>query len=49
MVISPFLAAYSAVLGLVGLILVLIATKGLSDHYNVAGIFNNALTEYSQQ
>ena len=43
MVISPFLAVYSAVLGLVGLILVLIAMKGLSDHYNESGIFNNAL------
>ena len=43
MVISPFLAVYSAILGLVGLILVLIAMKGLADHYNDAGIFNNAL------
>ena len=43
MVISPFLAVYSAVLGLVGLILVLIAMKGLADHYNDSGIFNNAL------
>jgi len=43
MVIGPFLGAYSGVLGLVGLILVLIALKGLSDHYNEAGIFNNAL------
>jgi uncharacterized membrane protein len=43
LVISPFLAVYSAVLGLVGLILVLIAMKGLSDHYSESGIFNNAL------
>ncbi len=43
MVIGPFLGAYSGVLGLIGLILVLIALKGLSDHYNEAGIFNNAL------
>ena len=43
MVIGPFIGAYSGVLGLVGLILVLIALKGLSDHYNEAGIFNNAL------
>jgi uncharacterized membrane protein len=33
----------ASVLGLVGLILVLIALKGLSDHYNEAGIFNNSL------
>ena len=43
MVISPFLAVYSAVLGLVGLILVLIAMKGLADYYKENGIFNNAL------
>jgi uncharacterized membrane protein len=43
MVIGPFIGAYSGVLGLVGLILVMIALKGLSDHYNEAGIFNNAL------
>ena len=43
MVIGPFLGVYSGLLGLIGLILVLIALKGLSDHYNEAGIFNNAL------
>ncbi len=43
MLISPFLAVYSAVLGLVGLILVLIAVKGLADHYDEDNIFNNAL------
>jgi len=43
MVIGPFLGAYTGVLGLIGLILVMIALKGLSDHYNDAGIFNNAL------
>ena len=43
MVIGPFLGVYTGVLGLVGLILVLIALKGLSDHYNEGGIFNNAL------
>jgi len=43
MVIGPFLGASSGVLGLIGLILVMIALKGLSDHYNDAGIFNNAL------
>jgi len=43
MVIGPFIGAYSGVLGLVGLILVMIALKGLSDHYSEGGIFNNAL------
>lgn len=43
MVISPFLGAYTGVLGLVGLIFVMIALKGLSDHYSEEGIFNNAL------
>lgn len=43
MVIGPFIGAYSGVLGLIGLILVMIALKGLSGHYNDAGIFNNAL------
>lgn len=47
LVISPFsgfvAGVFSSVLGLVGLILVLIAMKGLADHYNEGGIFNNAL------
>ena len=43
MVIGPFLGVYTGVLGLIGLILVLIALKGLSDHYTEGGIFNNAL------
>jgi uncharacterized membrane protein len=46
LVISPltFVAgAFGGLLGLVGLILVLIAMKGLSDHYMEAGIFNNSL------
>jgi uncharacterized membrane protein len=47
MLISPFsgfvAGAFSGVLGLVGIILVLIAMKGLADHYNEGGIFNNAL------
>ena len=44
MVISPFLVSgFTLVVGLVGLILVLIAVKGLSDHYNEASIFNNSL------
>jgi uncharacterized membrane protein len=47
MVISPcsgfVVGAFSSVLGLVGLILVLIAVKGLSDHYKEPSIFNNSL------
>ncbi len=47
MVISPFsgfvAGAFSFVLGLVGIILVLIAMKGLSDHYNEGSIFDNSL------
>ena len=34
---------YSGILSLVGLVLVLIAMKGLSDYYKEAGIFNNTL------
>lgn len=34
---------YASVLSLVGIILVLIAMKGLADYYNEGGIFNNAL------
>ncbi len=36
-------SAFSGILSLVGLILVLIAMKGLSDHYGEASIFNNSL------
>ena len=44
MVISPFLVSgFTLLVGLVGLILVLIAGKGLSDHYNEPSIFNNSL------
>jgi uncharacterized membrane protein len=46
MAISPFLGFFTgflSVLGLVGLILVLIAMKGMSDHYNEGSIFNNSL------
>jgi uncharacterized membrane protein len=44
MVISPFLVSgFTLLAGLVGLILVLIAVKGLSDHYNEASIFTNSL------
>lgn len=38
-----FLGAYTGILWLIGVILVLIAMKGLADHYKEAGIFNNAL------
>jgi len=34
---------YSGMLSLIGLVLVLIAMKGLSDYYKDAGIFNNTL------
>jgi uncharacterized membrane protein len=37
------LFAYSGIISLVGLILVMIAFKGLADYYTEAGIFNNAL------
>lgn len=44
MVISPFLVSgFTLLVGLVGLILVLIAVKRLSDHYKEASIFNNSL------
>ena len=46
MFISPlltFVAPYAGLLGLIGFILVLISLKGLGDHYNEGGIFNNAL------
>ena len=46
LVVSPFsfvAGVFGSVLGLVGLILVLIAMKGLADHYNEGGIFNNSL------
>jgi len=44
MVISPFLVSgFTLLVGLVGLILALIAVKGLSDHYKEASIFNNSL------
>jgi len=37
------LFAYSGIISLVGLILVMIAVKGLADYYSEAGIFDNAL------
>jgi len=39
----PFAGVYTGILALVGLILVLIAIKGLSNYYNDSSIFNNAL------
>ena len=39
----PFAGAYTGILALVGLILVLIAMKGLSNYYKDSSIFNNAL------
>jgi uncharacterized membrane protein len=41
--LATFGAGYAGLLGLIGLILVLISMKGFADHYNEAGIFNNAL------
>jgi uncharacterized membrane protein len=38
-----FVSGYVAILALIGMIITLIALKGFSDHYNEAGIFNNAL------
>ncbi len=44
LVVSPFLVSgFTLLVDLVGLILVLMAVKGLSDHYNEASIFNNSL------
>lgn len=47
MVISPLsgyaVGGFGGILGLVGIILVLIAMKGLADHYNEGNIFNNTL------
>jgi uncharacterized membrane protein len=37
------LFAYTAILSLIGLILVLVAAKGFADFYKEGGIFNNAL------
>ncbi len=38
-----FAGVWASLLGIVGFILVLIALKGMADHYNESGIFNNAL------
>jgi uncharacterized membrane protein len=39
----PRVGAWTGLLSLIGMILVLIALKGFADHYREAGIFNNAL------
>jgi uncharacterized membrane protein len=41
--VLPFFGAYTSILSLIGLILVLIALNGLANHYNERGIFTNAL------
>ncbi len=41
--LATFAYAWSGLLSLVGFIMVLVALKGLGDHYNEGGIFNNAL------
>jgi len=41
--LATFGHGLAGLLSLIGIILVLIATKGLADHYGEAGIFNNAL------
>ena len=41
--LATFGAGYAGLLSLIGIILVLIAAKGLADNYGEAGIFNNAL------
>lgn len=38
-----FAYGYTALLSLIGIIITLIALKGMADHYNETGIFNNAL------
>lgn len=39
----PFAGAYTGILALIGLILVLISVKGLSDYYKDSRIFNNVI------
>jgi uncharacterized membrane protein len=41
--LGVFGTMYVGILGLIGIILVLIAVKGLADNYGEGGIFNNAL------
>jgi len=43
MVIGPLRGAYTGIIGLVGLILVLVAFNGLADHYKERRIFNNVI------
>lgn len=38
-----FGTGYAGMVALIGIILALIALKGMADHYNAGGIFNNAL------
>jgi uncharacterized membrane protein len=41
--LGVFAYGYVAILALIGIIITLIALKGMADHYGEAGIFNNAL------
>jgi uncharacterized membrane protein len=43
MLVSPLAGAYTAILGLVGFVLLIVALDGLADHYRERGIFKNAL------
>jgi uncharacterized membrane protein len=43
MLVGPFAGVYTAVIGLVGLILVLVALNGLANYYKERGVFNNAI------
>jgi uncharacterized membrane protein len=43
MVIGPLAGAYTGIIGLVGLILVLVAFNGLANYYKERRIFNNAI------
>jgi uncharacterized membrane protein len=41
--LATFGYGYLGILSLIGLIMVLVALKGMADYYSAAGIFNNAL------
>jgi len=41
--LATFGYGYAGLLGLIGLILLLIGTKGMADYYKESGVFNNAL------
>ncbi len=43
MVIGPFAGAYSAILGLIGFVLLIVAFNGLADYYKERSIFKNVL------